>query len=316
MGKEMGSMGGNKDTMGGMGGQQGNKQEMMREMQEKLILIMSGLPGKMAKAVTQACSERKLQVADFGLTGQGCKEEMDMPTVGRMRMIDATSSDAKERMRKELSNLPKDRIPIVLDFTCTSAVNQNADFYNSLELPFVMGTAGGDRERMMSSTRESNNFAVICDNLNPHVAIFQAMFCEMADRFPGSFSGFNLTCCESQQESKNEISDTCRSMMKYMSKMTGSEMSPNSVKKCRGEKDSKASGVKEEFLHAHQYHSYMLESSDKSVMFEFKSAVNGRECCAKGAVDAAMYLGRQIQMKHKPCVCTMTEVVKEECGCC
>lgn len=45
----------------------------------------------------------------------------------------------------------------------------NALFYCRNHVPFVMGTTGGDREKLMNDVRESGNYAVIAPQMGKQV---------------------------------------------------------------------------------------------------------------------------------------------------
>jgi 4-hydroxy-tetrahydrodipicolinate reductase len=76
---------------------------------------------------------------------------------------------------------------ISVDFTHPSAVNDNADFYCRRRLPFVMGTTGGDREKLIQTVRDSTVCAVIAPNMAKQIVGFQAMMEYAATTFPGHF---------------------------------------------------------------------------------------------------------------------------------
>lgn len=62
---------------------------------------------------------------------------------------------------------------IVVDYTLPSAVNENATFYCENSLPFVMGTTGGDREKLIADVAASGNYAVIAPNMGKQIVAFQ-----------------------------------------------------------------------------------------------------------------------------------------------
>ncbi len=62
---------------------------------------------------------------------------------------------------------------VVVDYTLPSAVNENAAFYCENGLPFVMGTTGGDRDRLIADVAASGNYAVIAPNMGKQIVAFQ-----------------------------------------------------------------------------------------------------------------------------------------------
>ncbi|MBA0817624.1 hypothetical protein Gohar_028459, partial [Gossypium harknessii] len=69
---------------------------------------------------------------------------------------------------------------IVVDYTVPATVNDNAELYGKVGVPFVMGTTVGDRDRLYRTVEESK------------VVAFLAAMEIMAEQFPGAFSGYNL----------------------------------------------------------------------------------------------------------------------------
>ncbi|KMQ49600.1 4-hydroxy-tetrahydrodipicolinate reductase [Chitinispirillum alkaliphilum] len=54
---------------------------------------------------------------------------------------------------------------VTVDYTHPTAVNTNAEFYIRESLPFVMGTTGGDREKLMQDVKDAGLCAVIAPNM-------------------------------------------------------------------------------------------------------------------------------------------------------
>lgn len=48
--------------------------------------------------------------------------------------------------------------------------SDNAELYCKLGVPFVMGTTGGDRERLYKTVKDSNNYAVISPQMGKQVS--------------------------------------------------------------------------------------------------------------------------------------------------
>lgn len=70
---------------------------------------------------------------------------------------------------------PRSKYPdlIVVDYTLPSVLNENAEFYCANQLPFVMGTTGGDRERLLADVAASGCYAVIAPNMGKQIVAFQ-----------------------------------------------------------------------------------------------------------------------------------------------
>jgi 4-hydroxy-tetrahydrodipicolinate reductase len=69
-------------------------------------------------------------------------------------------------------------------------------------------------------------------------------------------------------------------------------------------------GIPEEYLSGHGWHTYSLDSYDKTVHFEFTHNVNGRDVYAMGTLDALIYLANKMRQGSKGKVYTMIDVLK------
>ena len=86
---------------------------------------------------------------------------------------------------------------ICIDYTHPSAVNSNAEFYIKHKIPFIMGTTGGDRDKLMEDVMNSNTYSVIAPNMGKQVVAFQAMMQYMSNNFDGIFDGYSMKMVES-----------------------------------------------------------------------------------------------------------------------
>jgi len=249
---------------------------------------------------------------EIGLTGPSMPASVEVGEgVGTVRLVDGSSAGAKAALERALEALrPKHDVVIAVDFTHPSAVNANADMYNACKLPFVMGTTGGDRERLAESTKAAENPAVIAPNMCKQIVAFQAMMEHMAGRFPGSFGGYALSVAESHQKTKADTSGTAKAVVKSLSAMTGQPFAEEQIAKVRGDDASKQFGVPERFLGGHAWHTYRLESADQSVMFQFQHNVSGRSTYAEGVADAVQFLAAEVLAKAKPKVYSMIDVLE------
>ena len=279
----------------------------------KIAVFVNGLPGAVSQEIAKACVRRGLKVAPIALTGPNMPESIDIEGCGAIKLIDAgKTEEAKEALKNEKDSLEKEGyIVIAIDFTHPDAVNPNADLYNSIDLPFVMGTTGGDREKLERSTQESKNHAVIAPNMCKQIVAFQAMFEYMEKNFPGAFSGYDLSVTESHQKTKADTSGTAKAVVKSLSSLIGTSFPEENIKRLRSDEESKAFGVPDQYLTGHAHHTYHLESGDKTVVFEFKHNVNGRSTYGEGAVDAVLYLGNRVaNPRNKPKIYSMIDVLK------
>jgi 4-hydroxy-tetrahydrodipicolinate reductase len=209
---------------------------------------------------------------------------------------------ALEEAKKAYENL------VIIDFTHPSAVNSNSELYCAAGVPWVMGTTGGDREKMMQVTRDSGCYAVIAPNMAKQIVALQATMERMAKDFPGAFSGYTLEVTESHQKTKADTSGTAKAMVDSFSKL-GLDFKVDDIKKLRDDDSQKAFGVPEDHLNGHAFHTYTLKSGDGSVEFQFKHNVCGRLTYSEGVVDAVKFLAAQKAKGESQKVYSMIDVL-------
>jgi len=229
---------------------------------------------------------------------------------------EAVAARAKEAY-PELGSL------VCIDFTHPSAVNGNAEWYAEHQLPFVMGTTGGDRDALMSVTQTSGTYAVIAPNMAKQIVALQAALEQMSADFPGSFDGYKLSVVESHQSTKADTSGTAKAVSTSLAVLSNepgfTDNDFANIERVRqpaeqmaggGPSHSGVSPVPEEALGGHAFHTYSLLSADGKVEFQFRHNVCGRSTYAEGAVDAAAFLGPRACAKAEQRVYDMVDVLK------
>ncbi|XP_010261625.1 PREDICTED: 4-hydroxy-tetrahydrodipicolinate reductase 2, chloroplastic-like isoform X2 [Nelumbo nucifera] len=200
---------------------------------------------------------------------------------------------------------------IAVDFTVPAAVNGNAELYCKVGVPFVMGTTGGDRERLYKTVEDSNVYAVISPQMGKQVVAFLAAMEIMAEQFPGAFSGYSLQVMESHQASKLDTSGTAKAVISCFQKL-GVSFDLDQIQQIRDPKQQiELVGVPEEYLSGHAFHMYHLTSPDQTVSFEFQHNVCGRSIYAEGTVDAAIFLAKKVRTKADKRIYNMIDVLQE-----
>lgn len=194
--------------------------------------------------------------------------------------------------------------------TSVCSISDNALFYCENELPFVMGTTGGDREKLIEDVQRANIYAVIAPNMGKQIVAFQTMMESMAEQFPGCFQGYSLRVVESHQRTKADTSGTAKAVVQSFQKM-GLDFQETDIEKVRQRENQMFDmGVPEEYIDGHAFHTYTLTSDDGSVTLEFKHNVCGRKVYAEGTVDAAIFLYQQKQHGANQRVYNMIDVLK------
>jgi 4-hydroxy-tetrahydrodipicolinate reductase len=269
-------------------------------------IMLNGLPGNVAQVICRhALADERIVVLPYSLTGP----EIQIPSCH----VGATAIELifPDQRDDKIEVIKKAEGPFIsVDFTHPTAVNSNAEFYCRHQLPFVMGTTGGDREQLMATVQTSSIAAVIAPNMAKQIVGFQAMMDYAAEQFPNLFKGYHLTIRESHQAGKADTSGTAKAMVGYFNKM-GVDFSSDQIEKERDpERQRNMWGIPAEYLAGHGWHTYTLVSADQSTKFEFVHNINGREIYADGTLDAVLFLSRQLAQGAHSKVFSMIDVMK------
>jgi 4-hydroxy-tetrahydrodipicolinate reductase len=272
---------------------------------EPIKMMMNGLPGKVATTIADhALKAPGIELLPYSLTGPEI-EETDL-RLGDTA-IALVRPDRREALVQELKTSHGAFISV--DFTHPSAVNANADFYCAQKLPFVMGTTGGDRQKLLATVEASQIPAVIAPNMAKQIVGLQAMMAFGGDRFPTLFKGYTMTLEESHQQGKADTSGTAKAMVGYFNQM-GVDFHTDDIVQVRDPAVQRDLwGIPAEHLGGHGWHTYTLTSPDGTVVFQFKHNVNGRDVYAPGAFDAVFFLAGRVDAGVKGKVFSMIDVL-------
>ena len=269
-----------------------------------IAVMINGMPGKMGQAVTDACLKRGWTVIPFSLGGRSVQDGDCVEYAGiQFELISIQSKD--EKLEEIQSKYPKF---ITVDYTHPDAVNENGSFYVRNQLPFVMGTTGGDREKLFQEVEDAGLQAVIAPNMAKQIVGLQAMLEWASEEFPGLFSGYHLDVVESHQVTKADTSGTAKAIVKSFNKM-GLQETIDEATLIRTVDEQKQMGIPEEYLTGHAYHTYSIDSSDKNVHFEFQHNVLGRSVYGEGTADAVAFLNQQ-ELKEGSNLYNMIDVLQ------
>ena len=268
--------------------------------------MINGLPGNVAAIIADHfLKDPRFTLLPHSLTGP--EIQADRHTVSDTVIELIQPDDRNEKMDALIKRHGEF---ISVDFTHPSAVNVNADFYCKHSLPFVMGTTGGDREKLIRTVCNSGICAVIAPNMAKQIVGFQAMMEYAASTFPGIFHGYTLTVKESHQAGKADTSGTAKAMVSCFNRM-GVDFSQEAIAMERDPAVQREQwGIPEAHLSGHGWHTYRLISPDNTVVFEFQHNVNGRDIYAAGTMDAVCYLDRKLKQGLPGRVFTMIDVLK------
>lgn len=259
-------------------------------------VMVNGLTGKMGRAVADAVIKRGAD-ACFLVPVALSSEAKDPVTIGdvavEMRSIrDGDAGAVLEELKEKYPGM------VVVDYTSPAAVNSNAELYVKHACPFVMGTTGGDRAKLIEDVKAAKLHAVVAPQMGKQVVAFQAGMKLMAANFAGAFKGYTLTVTESHQSSKVDTSGTAKAVVESFNQL-GCEFDVENITLVRDIPTQVAEipggmGVPEEHILGHAFHTYRLTSPDNTVSFEFKHNVCGRSIYAEGSVDAAIFLAGKV----------------------
>jgi 4-hydroxy-tetrahydrodipicolinate reductase len=273
---------------------------------ETIKVMVNGLPGNVARIIAKHISNNpEFDLIPYSLTGSEIEEAECEIENSSIRLI------RPEHKESEIAGIKQSHGAFLsVDYTHPSAVNQNAEFYCKYELPFVMGTTGGDRTQLEKTVLASSIVAVIAPNMAEPIVGLQAMVEFAADTFPNLFKGYHLEIRESHQKGKADTSGTAKSMIGYFRKL-GIAYSEDQIIKVREPDIQKSQlGIPEEYLTGHGWHTYTLLSEDRTVRLELTHNVNGREVYALGTIDALIYLSKKVAAGVRGSVYSMIDVLK------
>ena len=279
-----------------------------------LVAVICGLPGAMGHEVASACLRRGIEVAAVGFTGPGMPASVQVSDgegggERSVALIDASSGDAADAALAELTGQHGAAL-VAIDYTHPSAVNANAELYGRHRLSFVMGTTGGDRERLAATAGASGGYAVIAPNMSKQIVGLTAGLERMAADFPEAFAGYSLSITESHQASKADTSGTAKDLARFFEALAPTGFGEGDIRQLRTDEDSLAFGVPREALGGHAFHTYALTSADGSVGFEFKHNVCGRRTYAEGTVDAAVFIAKRAAEGSEKRLYDMVDLLK------
>ncbi|MEJ2167804.1 MAG: dihydrodipicolinate reductase [Desulfobacterales bacterium] len=269
-------------------------------------VMVNGLPGNVARIVARHIQEDpRFELLAYSLTGP----EITDPecTIGSVSLELIGPAEKTSRIDEIKQNHGRF---LSVDFTHPTAVNSNAEFYCRAELPFVMGTTGGDRKKLEQTVASSTIAAVVAPNMAAQIVGFQALMQYAAESFPNLFKGYTLEIKESHQKGKADTSGTAKAMVRYFNQL-GVPFSEDEIIKIRDPEIQKMQlGVADEYLAGHAWHTYTLVSADHTVRFEFTHNVNGREIYARGTLDALLFLLEKVNAGARGKIFTMIDVLK------
>ena len=193
---------------------------------------------------------------------------------------------------------------IAVDFTTAKSAVLNVIQYTYLNIPFVMGTTGGDRQEIEKMVRRSQISAVIAPNMATEVVEVQDEFQRLIETSPDTFQGWHMTVRESHQVAKRDVSGTARAFQAQLERL-GATME-GEIESIRDPEVQRQLGIKN--LDGHAYHWITLTGPNDETR-EFTTAIEGRQSYVEGTLAAIRFLAIQIRNGSQGEVFTMSDVV-------
>ena len=281
----------------------------------EVYVMVNGMPGPMATAAAEACLRKGLKLSPFAMTGPDIEPAtitvVDAVTgkSSNVRLIPSTQTDEIVKCLAGICESAGAENVMAIDYTHPSAVNGNARFYKEQNLPFVMGTTGGDRDQLVKDVE--GHFCVIAPNMGKQIVAMQAALEDLATKYPGAFEGYKLQVVESHQKTKADTSGTAKAVISSIQKLAADDKFTNDdIVMLRDDQASLDFGVPENALNGHAYHTYTLTSPDGSVNFQLQHNVAGRTIYAEGTADAVKFLARQVKAGEAPTQYSMIDVLE------
>lgn len=273
---------------------------------KRIKVMVNGIPGNVSVIIAKhILADERFYFVPYSLTGPEITEKILSIKNVQIGLITPEIRDQKIVAIKE-----NEGEFICVDYTHPKAVNENAEFYCTHNIPFVMGTTGGDRKRLWETVESSSLSAVIAPNMAKQIVGFQAMLEWSAANFPDLFKGYKLEIKESHQKGKADTSGTAKAIARCFKNM-GVMFSEEEIIKERDPEIQKTKwNVPDKYITGHGYHTYRLVSDDNTVSFSFSHNVNGRDVYAKGTLDAVIYLFQMIKKGKKGRIFNMIDVLK------
>jgi len=221
-------------------------------------IMVNGLPGNMASGVARSIdASEDLDVFPVSMGGSSLAGR-DFNTF----VLRDNSPGIRMYPFQQGQDLKGDRPFLAVDYTSPSAINDMVDFYCDNEIPFVMGTTGGDRAALEKRVRDSNTVAIIAPNMAVPIVGIQHVMERFADLYEGILEDCTLEITESHQKGKKDISGTAKAMVSYFNKL-GIDFSRDDIASIRDEEEQLALGVPKEYFGGHGWHTYRLTAPGK-----------------------------------------------------
>jgi 4-hydroxy-tetrahydrodipicolinate reductase len=216
-------------------------------------VIVNGLPGRMATKVARRLMRAEdFDLHNYSLTGDRQKD----------KSFEIGGSKVHLYNPSQRVYFPADSNcdgMLTVDYTLPGVARSNAYLYLKNNMPFVMGTTGGDLSDLQGLLANSSINAVVGSNMALPIVSMQRALVEFVERNQFSLSGCELTITESHQSTKKDTSGTAKAMVSHFNRL-GIDFDEKRIVSIRDRDEQMMMGVPEEFLSAHGWHTYEIHA--------------------------------------------------------
>jgi 4-hydroxy-tetrahydrodipicolinate reductase len=273
---------------------------------DDIYVMVNGMPGPMATAAAEACLRKGLKLSPIAMTGPDmvpCSIDVFdtvTQTKANVRLIPSSNVEEIESSLAGVKEAAGPKGLLAIDYR----------FYVKNDIPFVMGTTGGDRELLLADCE--GHSCVIAPNMGKQIVAMQAALEDLATKYPAAFEGYKLHVRESHQVTKADTSGTAKAVIDSIKKLSAdTDYTVDDVVLIRDEEAALQFGVTENAMKGHAFHTYTLTSPDGSVEFQLKHNVAGRTVYAEGTADAVKFLAKKLRTEDTGKIYTMVNVLEE-----
>lgn len=138
---------------------------------DKPALLINSCLGKMGQAVAEAATAAGVTVLPYTLCAEG--EAATRGNGGTINVAGQQLQLVEPSGRDQLLQQLKADHPnmIIVDYTVPDVIHDMVNLYIKHQTPFVMGTTGGDRQKILSDVQAAHLYAVIAPQMGKQVSM-------------------------------------------------------------------------------------------------------------------------------------------------
>ena len=277
-----------------------------------IAVIIAGLPGRMATAVYAAIQQSlHYEVAEIALvsTAEAAKRERHNAFPEGISLLVSPTNREGAGISKVIAQLGQYHEVVAVDFSCPEAVNDNAQFYCTHHIPFIMGTTGGNRALLKATIERSDICAVVAPNMSIPIVMLMDMFAYAAERYPGMLDRFSAHITESHQAGKRDVSGTALAIAEKFHQL-GVRVDRSDIISIRDPAGHTKLSVPTEHREGHAWHTYALADEGGGCTLQLTHNVNGRQTYIDGTMRALDFLADRMHTGVRGKCFSMTDVMQ------